>query len=299
MNAVAYERVRVAGVDVRYAHAGGTEGSTAVVFVHGNPGSADEWTSLVAAVGELGRAVALDMPNFGLTLAPAGFEHTVDGYAAFLAQFLTALRIDRVHLVVHDFGGPFGLAWAGTHIERLASVTLIDTGFLPGYRWHRLARIWRTAIVGEAFQAITTRRGFRFAINRGEPRGLPRAFVDRMYDHYGPRTRQAVLKLYRSTDDPSRGTELVSALALLDLPTLVIWGEHDRYLPASYAARQRDAFPSADIHVLPASGHWPHADAPDTVQRLLVEFLVPLLAETGSAAGTLPAKVGSQRARKT
>jgi pimeloyl-ACP methyl ester carboxylesterase len=284
MTRTRFDHVSVAGVQVRYAHAGPADLSTAVVFVHGNPGSADDWTELVDAVGEHGRAVALDMPDFGETLAPPGFAHTIEGYAGFLAQALSALGIARVHLVLHDFGGPFGLAWAGGAVDALASVTLIDTGFLPGYRWHVLARIWRTPVVGEVFQAITTRRAFRASISRGEPRGLPRAFVDRMYDHYGRRTRRAVLKLYRATDDPAAGAELMPVLAALDLPALVIWGEHDRYLPASYAARQRAAFPSADVHVLTASGHWPHADAPQTVKRCLAEFLAPQLASTRPVA---------------
>lgn len=273
MSSASWDRVRVAGTDMRYAHAGPADGDTAVVFVHGNPGSADDWTALAGAVGERCRAVAPDMPDFGETPAPPGFEHTVDGYAGFLGKALATLGIKHAHLVAHDFGGPFALAWAGAHLEALASITLIDTGFLPGYRWHRLARIWRTPVVGEVFQAITTRQAFRRSISRGEPRGLPRPFVDRMYDHYGRRTKRAVLKLYRASDDPGRGSESMAALAQLDIPALVMWGEHDRYLPASYAARQREAFPSADIHVLPASGHWPHADAPDTVERLLLEFV--------------------------
>jgi pimeloyl-ACP methyl ester carboxylesterase len=284
MTAPRLDRLRVDGVDMRYAHACPDDASTAVVFVHGNPGSADDWTALVGAVGERGRAVAPEMPDFGETIAAPGFQNNVEGYAAFLDQALTALGIARVHLVVHDFGGPFGLTWAGAHLDALASVTLIGTGVLPGYRWHVTARIWRTPLLGEAFQAITTRRGFRFAISRGEPRGLPRAFVDRMYDHYDRRTKRAVLKLYRATDDPGGGAELVRAFAARDIPALVIWGEHDRYLSASYAARQRDAFPSADVHVLPASGHWPYADAPETVERLLTEFLAPKLSAPADAA---------------
>ncbi len=158
--------------------------------------------------------------------------------------------------------------------DALASVTLIDTGILPGYRWHRLARIWRTPVLGELFQATATRRAFRFLLNRNEPRGLPRPFVEEMYDHYGKRTRRAVLALYRATDDPgAAGEQFAALMAPRDIPALVIWGEHDAYLPASYATRQRDAFPSAEVHVLPASGHWPFADAPETVERLLVEFL--------------------------
>jgi pimeloyl-ACP methyl ester carboxylesterase len=268
-------RLAVAGTRTRLLQAGPRDSREALVFVHGNPGSADDWEALVGAAGGTGlRAVALDLPDFGETIAPPGFQHTVLGYAGFLAQGLEALGIDRVHLAIHDFGGPIGLVWAATDVEALASVTLIDTGILPGYRWHRLARIWRTPVIGELFQATATRGAFRWLVNRGEPRGLPRAFLDQMYDHYDRRTRRAVLKLYRDTDDPgAAGAELAKLMAPRDIPALVIWGEHDVYLPAKFAERQRQAFPSAEVHVLPGSGHWPFADAPETVERLLLDFL--------------------------
>jgi pimeloyl-ACP methyl ester carboxylesterase len=266
----------VAGTRTRLLSAGPAEASEAVVFVHGNPGSADDWERLVAAVGARTgkRAVAFDLPDFGETVAPPGFEHSVFGYASFLAEALGELDIDRVHLVLHDFGGPIGLVWTAMNPGALAGITLIDTGVLPGYRWHRLARIWRTPVVGELLQATATRGAFRFLLNRNEPRGLPREFVEGMYDHYDRRTRRAVLALYRDTDEPgAAAAEFSRLMAPRDIPALVIWGEHDAYLPSAYATRQREAFPSADVHVLPASGHWPYADAPETVERLLVEFL--------------------------
>jgi len=268
-------RLAVGGTQARLVQAGPAEAPEAVVFVHGNPGSCEDWEALVAAAGDIGvRAVALDLPDFGETSAPPGFAHDVPAYATFLSDALDALGIERVHLVLHDFGGPIGLVWAALHVDALASVTLIDTGVLPGYRWHRLARVWRAPVLGELFQATATRAVFRWLVNRSEPRPLPRAFLDRMYDQYDRATRRAVLKLYRATPAPGAAAEGFSALmAPRDVPALVIWGEHDAYLPSSYAARQREAFPSAEIHVLPASGHWPFADAPETVERLLVEFL--------------------------
>ena len=265
------------GTRTRLLQAGPAEASEAVVFVHGNPGSADDWAGLAGAAASVGkRAVAFDLPDFGETVAPDGFEHSVPGYAAFVDQALSELGIERVHLVLHDFGGPIGLAWAAMHPDAIASVTLIDTGLLPGYKWHSLARIWRTPVLGELFQATATRPAFRFLLNRKEPRGLPRDFVEAMYDHFDRRTRKAVLALYRATDDPGGMSEaLVGLFAEREIPALVIWGEHDAYLPSSYAERQREAFPAAEVHVLPASGHWPFVDAPETVERLLSEFLAP------------------------
>jgi pimeloyl-ACP methyl ester carboxylesterase len=271
------------GTRTRLLQAGPPEASEAVVFVHGNPGSADDWEGLMGAAAGTGRrALSLDLPDFGETVAPAGFQHSVLGYATFLGEALEELGVARVHLVVHDFGGPIGLVWAAMNLDALASITLIDTGILPGYRWHRLARIWRTPVLGELFQATATRGAFRRLLNRNEPRGLPRDFVEAMYEHYDRRTRKAVLALYRDTDDPgSAAPELTKLLAPREIPALVVWGEHDAYLPSAYAERQREAFPSADVHVLPVSGHWPFADSPETVERLLAEFLEDLPPSSG------------------
>lgn len=269
------QRLAVGPVRTRLVEAGPEGAAEALVFVHGNPGSADDWAPLAAAVGETGtRAVSFDLPDFGRTQAAPGFEHSTEGYAAFVGEALAALGIERVHLVLHDFGGPIGGTWAMANADVIASVTLLGTGILPGYKWHLLARIWRTPVLGELFQAGTTEQGFRFIVNRNEPRGLPREFVDTMYSHLDKRTKRAVLKLYRASDDPGAAAAGFSQLmAPRDIPALVIWGEHDAYLPAEYAFRQRQAFPSADVHILPASGHWPFADAPETVERLLVEFV--------------------------
>jgi pimeloyl-ACP methyl ester carboxylesterase len=284
--AVERSSLLVGGTRTRLVQAGPGDAPEVVVFVHGNPGSADDWVRLVGAAGAAGRrAVAFDLPDFGETIAADGFEHTPFGYAEFVAEALHELGIERAQLVLHDFGGPIGLVWAMGHPDALAGIVLIDTGVLPGYTWHTLARIWRTPVLGEVFQAITNRSGYRFALNRNEPRGLPREFVEAMYDHYDRRTRRAVLKLYRATPDPGGMSEnLIGLLAPRDVPALVIWGEHDAYLPSSYAHKQEQAFPSAEVHVLPASGHWPFADAPETVERLLVEFLArgeARAAETG------------------
>ena len=261
------------GVRTPLREAGPADASEAVVFVHGNPGSGADWEPLLAAVGQRRRAVAWDAPGFGGARAPAAFRQTVHAHAAFIGRALDALAIDRAHLVVHDFGGPWGLRWAAEHPDRFASAVLLGTGVLPGYRWHALARAWRTPLVGELVMATTTRAGFRLLLRRGNPRRLPRAFVDRMYDDFDRHTRHAVLDLYRSVADVSAAAErLAAALRPLDRPALVLWGRHDPYLPATLAVRQRDAFPHADVQILEHSGHWPFVDDPDTVTQAIAAF---------------------------
>jgi pimeloyl-ACP methyl ester carboxylesterase len=271
--------VQVAGVRSLVLEAGPPAAEEAVVFVHGNPGSSRDWEELVGRVGEFGRAVALDMPGFGQADKPDDFAYTVEGYARHLGGCLAELGVRRAHLVLHDFGGPWGLAWAAADPDAFASATLINTGIWPAYRWHRYARIWRTPILGEIFMATVTRPGFHLAVQYGNPRRLPRRFVDRMYDDYDRGTRRAILRLYRATDDPSRlGHDLAADLRPLRRPALVIWGKRDPYLPAWLAERQRDAFPDARVVFLGNSGHWPFVDDVAGVRKALLPFVREQLA---------------------
>ena len=91
------------------------------------------------------------MPGFGKADKPRDFEYTVAGEVRFLDAALTELGIQRVHLVLHDLGGPWGLEWATTNTDRVASIVLINTGVFLDYRWHILARIWQTPVLGELF----------------------------------------------------------------------------------------------------------------------------------------------------
>jgi pimeloyl-ACP methyl ester carboxylesterase/flavin-dependent dehydrogenase len=266
--------VSVAGVRSPTIEAGPDRAEEAVVFVHGNPGSSLDWVDLVRAVGAFGRAVALDMPGFGRADKPRDFDYTVDGYARHMAGALGDLGVRRAHLVLHDFGGPWGLTWAIAHPEAFASVTLINIGVLLDYRWHYLARIWRMPLLGELFMATATRPGFGLLLKHGNPRGLPRAMVDRMYDDFDHASRRAVLRLYRATDDVAgMAAQMADGLRAMARPALVIWGKHDPYLPVALAKRQREVFPDAQVVVLSGSGHWPFADDPERTAHAVVPFL--------------------------
>ncbi|GIU99007.1 MAG: alpha/beta hydrolase [Actinomycetota bacterium] len=262
------------GVRSPYLASGDRRSQEAVVFLHGNPGSSEDWRDLVGRAGAFARALAPDMPGFGRADKPVDFDHTVQGYARHLDGLLRHLGVQRAHLVLHDFGGPWGLAWAARRPEHLASVTLINVGIMPGYRWHSLARIWRTPVLGELLMATTTRTSFGLSLRRGNPRGLPAAMVDRMYRDLDRRTRRAVLRLYRATDDPGGMADVLAPVfRRLDCPALVIWGAADPYAPVRYAEEQRRFFPRAQVVILEESGHWPFADDPEAVSAELIPFL--------------------------
>ena len=211
----------------------------------------------------------------------------VDGYAGYLATLLEQLQVTRVHIVAHDFGGPWALAWAARHPGALASATLINTGVLIGYRWHRAARIWRTPVAGEVFQAATSRAAFRLLLGRENPR-LTRDQIDHIYDASRSwATKRAVLKLYRATPEATLASP-AAALRPLDRPALVIWGTKDAYLPYEQAERQREAFPSAQVELLDGHGHWVMLEDPERVASLVIPFLRRQLPDPGRR----PARAG-------
>ncbi len=257
----------------------GAPSPEAIVFLHGNPGSGNDWRQLVEQAGAFGRALAPDMPGFGQADKPEDFDYTVDGYARYLDALLQAEGVQRVHLVLHDFGGPWGLAWAEQHADRVASITLMNIGLMPGYRWHIMARLWRTPLLGELFMATTNRSGFKLSLKRGNPRGLPDAYLEEMYRNFDKGTRRAVLRLYRNTDDVSALSERIArVLAPRRIPALVVWGAADPYVPARYAEVQRQFFDVRRVALLPDSGHWPMVDNPQAVSEAVVPFLRERLA---------------------
>ena len=249
----------------------GTPGE-AVVFVHGNPDAGEDWVPLMERVAGFATVVAPDMPGFGGADKRSDQDYTLAGYATHLGGVIDQLGVKRVHLVAHDFGGPFALRWAATHTQAVASVTMINTGVLLNYRWHRLARLWRTPVVGELIQRATTPRVARLLVRHDNP-GLPEEWVQRIAGHAVPEgTKRAVLQLYRSTQLADMAA-LVAPLRERDPDALVLWGDADVYIPVEQAWRQREVFPGVRIEILPGVGHWAWLEQPDRVAELVVPFL--------------------------
>jgi pimeloyl-ACP methyl ester carboxylesterase len=266
--------VVVDGVHSPVLIGGAGEPGEAVVFVHGNPDAGADWKPLMERIAEFATVVAPDLPGFGGADMRADQDYTLAGYAAHLGGLIDQLGIERVHLVAHDFGGPIAMTWAAGHTDRVASVTLINTGVLIDYRWHRLAKLWRTPVLGELVMRGTSDRVARFVVRHDNP-GLPTDWVDRIAGHLMPRgTKRAVLRLYRTTRRQQMHA-LIEPLRAANLDALVVFGDADVYIPAVQAERQRRPFPRVRIEMLRGVGHWAWLEQPDRV----AEFVVPFLRE--------------------
>ena len=252
------------GTPVFWRSADATAPATPVYF-HGVPTNSDDWLPFLRAHG----GVAPDLPGFGRSGKPALRRYDIPEYDAFIERFLDHLGLQRVSLVVHDWGG-VALAFAQRAPERVERLVIINcVPFLPGYRWHRTAKIWRTPVLGELFQGTTNATTLRIVSREfnATPGPMPEEFRRSVLDHFDHGTQRAILRLYRAS--PSDVLERAGArLATLQAPTLVVWGTRDPFIPARFAAAYADALPNAELLAVDDAGHWPWLDRPDLIERV-------------------------------
>jgi len=239
------------------------------LYLHGVPSNSDEWIPFLERSGGL----APDLPGFGRSGKPEYLRYTIDEYADFLVRFLDMLEVERVRLFVHDWGA-VGLAFAQAHPERVERLVVSNAvPLLPGYEWHRTARMWRTPIIGEIAMGATTRRLLRRSTREANvtPGPLPEAWLDSVLDHFDQGTQRAILRLYRSS--PSEVLAKAGEhLSRLEMPSLVLWGMKDPYIPERFATEYARALPNSELVELPDAGHWWWLDRPDAIERV-TDFL--------------------------
>ena len=263
---VADKRAEVAGIELFWREAAWPEGRSPVLYVHGSPTNSDDWLPFLERTGGL----APDLPGFGRSDKPAHFPYTIEGFSGTLEAFLAQHGVDRYSLVAHDWGGA-ALALAQRAPERVERLVLMNcVPLLPGYRWHRLARVWRAPLAGELFMGSST----RWAVQRllRPVTTAPDVLIDSIWDHFDHGTQRAILKLYRSAP-PSLLARAGERLGELRCPALIVWGEDDPYIPAAFAQRFADALGGdTRVEILPGVRHWPWIDDPRVVQTV-AEFL--------------------------
>jgi pimeloyl-ACP methyl ester carboxylesterase len=236
------------------------------LYVHGVPTSSEDWLAFLARGG----GIAPDLPGFGRSGKPGYLRYTIAEYADFIERFLDLIEVERVRLLVHDWGA-VGLAFAQRHPERIERLVVTNAvPLLPGYRWHRTARLWRTPVLGELAMGATTRFTLKQSTRESNatPGPMPDAWLDSAMAHFDHGTQRAILRLYRSS--PSDVLAAAGAqLSRLTMPALVVWGTRDPYIPERFAHEYARALPSSELVELDDAGHWWWLDRPDAIERVI------------------------------
>lgn len=244
---------------------------TPVVLIHGFGASMYAWRHTLPALAASGyRVIAFDNRGFGFSDKPA-HGYSTAAYVKLVVSLLDSLHVANAVLVGHSMGGAIAAEVALAHPDRVRGLVLIDAaGF--GMRWPGVLKIARWPVVG----AIATTFRSRWITARilrstyADPSKVSDADVDQYYapvpdPNYG-RALRGVLREFRF-DSLSGGR-----LSALQTPTLVVWGEADRWTPLRDGSRFGRELPRGAFAVVPG-GHNAPEESPTEVNRLMLDFL--------------------------
>jgi pimeloyl-ACP methyl ester carboxylesterase len=239
-------------------------GAAPVVYVHGVPTSSEDWRPFLARTG----GIAPDLPGFGRAGKRGDLPCTIDFYGEWLERFLDQQGVERFSLLVHDWGA-VGLATAQRLADRVERLVVMDAvPLLPGYRWHRIARAWRTPLLGEAAMGALIRPVTSVVLREAFTGKVPAGFVDDVMRFLDGGTQRSILKLYRASP-PGVLAAAGADLGALTCPALVVWGDRDPYIKPRFAEAYAAALGgAAEVVHLPDAGHWPWHDRPDVVETV-------------------------------
>jgi pimeloyl-ACP methyl ester carboxylesterase len=244
-----------------------------MLMIHGNPDTSHMWHRLMNVLSDDFHCIAPDLPGYGQSDVPDGFDYSLSQQAECIEHFVASLALEQpLHLVVHDVGAFFGLAWAIRFPERVRSITIFNTAFSPQYRWHLLGRIWRTPVLGELSLKAMNKGGFIANLRKAAPQ-YPKEDVIASFDALTPRTHKSLLKLYRAMSPAKfKGWDVRLHALAKDLPMQVLWGAKDPYIDQAFAYR----FGTDQVHLFEDNSHWLPAEQPQASADLIRGFIEKL-----------------------
>jgi pimeloyl-ACP methyl ester carboxylesterase len=256
--------VEVGGLSISFERAGS---GPAVALAHGFVGDArSTWGSQLEALSDEFTVIAWDAPGTGGSTDPPE-EFGMDGYADCIAGFLRALRIERAHLVGLSFGGALVLAAFHRHRGLASSLTLVSgyAGWLGSLGREeadqRLARsLEASRLTPDEFVAAMAPSMFSPSAE-GE---LVAPFLDKVRAFRPSGFRAMTRASY---------ADQRHVLAEIDVPTLLLYADHDVRAPVSVGEAIHDTVPRSELVVLTGPGHVSTVEAPDGVTSELRRFL--------------------------
>lgn len=236
-----------------------------LVLLHAFPLDARIWEPQRAALSGKYRVIAPDFAGFGRARGISG-RASIDAHADDIAALLDALELPKATIIGLSMGGYVALAFARRHPERLRALGLADTRPGPDSDEAKAAR--------EASIARVKSEGMGAVIDALMPRLITSAAAPEVRDRI---RRMAIVQdhagviaaLGAMRDRPDQ----TPFLGAIDVPALVIVGEHDAITPPADTARMGQALPRATMEVVAGAGHLANQEAPDAFNAALLRWL--------------------------
>jgi pimeloyl-ACP methyl ester carboxylesterase len=267
-----------------------------VLFVHGNPSWSYLWRRPIAALRDSFRCVAPDHIGMGLSDKPSDdrYRHTLDERVADLDALIGHLVAEHGAprtgwtLVMHDWGGPIGMAWAAREPGRVSRLVVLNTAAFPNPYGERVrpplrVPLWllrETPFGGWFFRRNLFARAATwrpFGVRRRMPAAVRAAFLA-PYDRPGHRlaVRRFVEDIPLRPGDPAWPTLTTAGDALhrfAGRPALIAWGLRDPVFDPGILTEWRRRLPDARTIVYPRAGHYVLEDAHEHLVPALRAFL--------------------------
>lgn len=248
-----------------------------VVLVHGTPTWSFLYRDLILALRERVRCIAPDLPGFGLSDKPPGASYRPAEQASRLTALIDALGLKDLTLVVHDFGGPIGLAHAIERPAEVRSLVLFNTWMWSVAGERRMAWVGRL-LGGPLGRVLYERWGFSLNVMFRYSLADRRRYTPAVHRQYaaplGPGRREATWVYARELLGSSAWYETLwqRRARLAGIPALLIWGMKDPAF-ATALARWRAVFEQAEVVALPDVGHAPPEERGPALAPLVVRFV--------------------------
>jgi len=267
-----------------------------LVLVHGIAGSSATWEKVLPRLAERYTVVAPDLLGHGASAKPRA-DYSLGAYASAIRDLLGVLGFERGTIVGHSLGGGVAMQFAYQFPERCERMVLVSSGGL-GHDLHVILRA--AALPGAEFVLPLLCRSALCDAVDGVARLLGRAGLragpdlDEIWRSFAslsdPDARQAFIHTVRTVIDirgqrASAGDRLYLAA---EMPTMIIWGEHDPLIPVAHGYSAHQRMPGSRLEIFTNAGHFPYRDNPRRFVELLVDFI----------ESTAPAPVDEQRWRE-
>jgi len=271
--------VRMHGETISYLRIAGT--GPVIVLLHGVGSSAETWDTSIETMACRGAdVIALDLPGHGHSSSPRG-DYSLGAMASTVRDLLDELDIDRCVLVGHSLGGGIALQFVYQFPERVERLVLVSSGGLGSETFPLLRAA--TLPGAELVLPVLTHHRTTAAVEwvaaklhelRITGAALPSDALTTLREIANPDKRTAFLATLRSVVDISG--QRVSALAKLPaaahVPTLLIWGDRDRVIPAKHGKEAHDLLPKSRLVIFRGAGHEPHRYDPERLAQLIADF---------------------------
>jgi pimeloyl-ACP methyl ester carboxylesterase len=263
--------VSALGVNIHYQDTGPSKNQIPILFLHGFGSSLQTWDSWSEALSSEYRVISVDLPGFGLTGEDPSGIYTDQRSVEVIEAFLKELQIPKVVLVGNSMGGKFAWQFAARYPDQVTKLVLIspDGYASPGIEYGKKSEV---PAIAELYRYFFSKTFLAMNLEPAyaNPKTLNDALVNRYYDlMLAPGVRGAILARMQQTvlQDP------IPSLATIKVPTLLLWGEKDAFIPIANSNDYLKVMPNAKRVSLPNIGHLPQEEKSTIGLAALKEFL--------------------------